>query len=142
MIPEGVGHVALPAVAHAPFFDGKGELLVQAVVMNLGKEGELGEKIWGPYLKKYPRYPDFKTIVDRKLKASKKDGSAHYLLVIDAILDPDQKRDVETSWGIARVAFDRDLPGLRLVRLTGRSPEALGEEFDFADPIKKIRDAQ
>lgn len=131
-LPRGMLLVPLPALAHGPFFDPRGEGLADAVLDNLHEE-----EVFPKLRQRFPRLAQFRVAAKERLKGSPASKSVHYLLVIDDDLDPQQTRDLDGSWKIAKSALAQALPGLHLVRLTGRDPE-LEKEMGLVTLIQDL----
>jgi hypothetical protein len=139
--PQGVGRIRMPAATLAPFFHSGGERLVEALVLHLCREEDPGDLQWTNLKRRFPKPSELSIVVEKRLRNLARKGAPnrlpHYLLFIDAELE--EGKDMEALWGVARAAFGKELPSLRLVRLRGGLKE-LDEEADVAEQILAVRD--
>ncbi len=129
-MPVGAALVRMPAAAQSPLFDLDGSRLAQLVVQQLAAEVHIESS--------YARYADMRDAVEGMLRyhaqeAPEDEILPYYLLFVDA--DLGSKEGERDLWALARTALGRELPSLRLVRLTGGS---LMEETLLAKHVEAI----
>ena len=129
-MPVGAALVRMPAAAQSALFDIDGSRLAKLVVQQLAAEVHIEAS--------YTRYPDMRDAVESTLcyhahEAPEDEILPYYLLFVDA--DLGGKEGEHDLWVLARTALGRELPSLRLVRLTGGS---LAEETLLARHVEAI----
>lgn len=129
-MPVGAALVRMPAAAQSALFDIDGSRLAQLVVQQLAAEVHIEAS--------YSRYPDLRDAVEGTLRyyaheAPDDEILPYYLLFVDA--DVGGNEGERGLWAVARSALSRELPSLRLVRLTGGS---LTEETLLAKHVEAI----
>lgn len=136
-MPIGAARVPLPAAVHAPLFIDE-ERLSKLVVQQLAADMGLTSA--------YSRDADLRAVVEGTLRYHAKEAPddeilPYYLLFTEAPFnsgEPARAHEIDGErdlWALARSALGRDLPSLRLVRLTGG---ALDEETLLARHIEHI----
>lgn len=129
-MPVGAALVRLPAAAQTALFDVDGTRLAQLIVQQLAAEVSIEAQ--------YTRYPDMRDAVEGTLRYHAREAPEdeilpYYLLFVDA--DLGEKEGAHDLWALARTVIGRELPSLRLVRLTGG---ALQDEMVLAKHIEAI----
>lgn len=129
-MPVGAALVRLPAAAQTALFDVDGTRLAQLIVQQLAAEVGIEAQ--------YTRYPDMRDAVEGTLRYHAREAPddeilPYYLLFVDA--DLGEKEGAHDLWALARTVIGRELPSLRLVRLTGG---ALQDEMVLAKHIEAI----
>ena len=131
--PLGAASIPMPSTSHAPLFDLRGEQLRDAVLINLVAKRKPtdprvpAEDRWRNLKKGCADDEEFKAAAAGEINAGAHRDEGHYLLVIDAMLDPHGTRDLDTWWEVVQDSLGAVLPGLRLVRLKGRAAEMAKE---------------
>lgn len=131
--PLGASSIPMPSTSHAPLFDLRGEQLRDAVLINLVAKRKPtdprvpAEDRWRNIKKGCADDEEFKAAAAGEINAGAHRDEGHYLLVIDAMLDPHGTRDLDTWWEVVQDSLGAVLPGLRLVRLKGRAAEMAKE---------------
>jgi hypothetical protein len=145
VVPQGALHVPFPAAQQSAIISLDAENLVDAVLLNLVSEqapkgfGDRDEAFWHDIKKQTANDEEFCLAATEEINLFRNAGARPYLLMIDAMLDPQGTKDVDRSWELANEVLGKALPGLRLVRLKGRV-EAYKEEAGFPPQIRRVRD--
>lgn len=127
--PPGTRSIEMPAVSHAALFDPHGSGVADAVVANLWRERKMGEPPipdaakWRAIKSEKPTEHAFRIAAKAEMEVSSLLDKPRYLLFVDADLDPSgvlrEKGGLDEAWKVQQQAIQKQLPGLRLVRLTG-----------------------
>ena len=127
--PPGTRSIEMPAVAHAALFDPHGSGVADAVVENLWQERKMGDPPipdaakWRAIKSEKPTEQAFRIAAKAELEVSALLDKPRYLLFVDSDLDPNgvlrEKGGLDAAWKVQQQAIQKQLPGLRLVRLTG-----------------------
>lgn len=127
--PPGTRSIEMPAVAHAALLDPHGSGVADAVVANLWQERKMGEPPipdaakWRAIKSEKPTEHAFRIAAKAEMEVSALLDKPRYLLFVDADLDPSgalrEKGGLDAAWKVQQQAIQKQLPGLRLVRLTG-----------------------
>lgn len=127
--PPGTRSIEMPAVSHAALFDPHGSGVADAVVANLWRERKMGEPPipdaakWRAIKSEKPTEHAFRIAAKAEMEVSSLLDKPRYLLFVDADLDPNgvlrEKGGLDEAWKVQQQAIQKQLPGLRLVRLTG-----------------------
>ena len=141
---QGVAHVPMPSVSHAPFFDLDGQVMAQAVTSNLWKEQQTsgtplpGQDAWSQLYKSAANKDEFCAAAQIEINKPNRKLN-RYLLFIDATLAAAGLDDaaLEASWRVTNQALKQTLPGLRLVRLKGRDAE-WKQEYGLVSDIRDL----
>lgn len=127
--PPGTRSIEMPAVSHAALLDPHGSGVADAVVANLWRERKMGEPPipdaakWRAIKSEKPTEHAFRIAAKAEMEVGLLLDKPRYLLFVDADLDPSgvlrEKGGLDEAWKVQQQAIQKQLPGLRLVRLTG-----------------------
>lgn len=129
MFPLGTRSIEMPARAYAALFDPHGSGVADAVVANLWQERKTDEPPipdaakWRAIKSEKPTEHAFRIAAKAELEVSALLDKPRYLVFVDAVADPNgalrEKGGLDAAWTVQQQAIQKQLPGLRLVRLTG-----------------------
>ena len=142
--PQGTRNIPMPAVVHAALFDPQGSVMADAVVSGLWQERKMGDPPlpdvarWRAIKSENPSERAFRVAAKAEIEVSALLDKPRYLLFIDGDLDPEgvlqEKGELDAAWKAQQQALQTQFPGLRLVRLKGRTgPD---KDHQHAEEIK------
>ena len=150
--PQGTRNIPMPAVAHAALFDPQGSVVADAVVTDLWQERKMGDPPlpdvarWRAIKSDNPSEHAFRIAAKAEIKVSALLDKPRYLLFIDGDLDPQgvlkEKGELDAAWKVQQQALQKQLPGLRLVRLKGGTgpdkDQQHAEEIEIAICVREV----